>query len=131
MPLVGSANVQEVPLGDDLKEWRHTKKPMPALLPPEVAEKHLGHTSTALQDSILLHQTQISLHKAFITSPVNAKAIGFVSNPPGVCSLKAFAEGALVLKPYGTLCQAKDQEKAKFLVGNFVISPPKIVSAFD
>lgn len=122
-----------VALGDDLKDWRKTKKQMSLLLDSDIAEKHLAYKNPCIQEAITMHQTQLQLHKAFMASPVNSKAVGFVAHPAGVCSLQHFAAGALVLKPYGNLYPLKDQEKdkVKILVGNFGISPPKMISEFD
>ena len=130
---MGQPEIVEVQLGDELKDWRKSKKAIPSLLASDIAEKHLVYKHPMVQDSISLHQAQIQLHKAYTTSPLNAKAIGFVANPMGACALQAFAVGALVLKPYGSLYPVKDQEKAKVkvLIGNFGVAAPKITPEFD
>ena len=88
VPLVGAADTLVVPLGDQLKDWRKSKKTMQILLADDIAEKRLVYKHPGIQESIQLHSTQVQLRKAFMTGPVNAKAIGFVANPVGVCALQ-------------------------------------------
>ena len=122
-----------IELGDDLKNWRKSKKTAPSLLAADIAEKHLVYKHALVQDAISLHQAQIQVHKAYMTNPVNSKAVGFVANPTGVCALQHFAVGALVLKPYGSLYPVKDKEKEKpkLMIGSFGMNPPKMVTEFE
>ena len=122
-----------VDLGDDLKDWKKSKKTMATLLPIDIAEKHLAYKHPAVKEGISLHQAQIQLHKAYMTSPLSSHAVGFVANPMGACALKDFAPGELVLKAYGSLHPVKDKEKEKVKVffGDFGIAAPKMLSEFD
>ena len=129
VPLVGAADTLVVPLGDQLKDWRKSKKTMQILLADDIAEKQLVYKHPGIQESIQLHSTQVQLHKAFMTGPVNAKAIGFVANPVGVCVLQHFVAGSLVLKPCGPLFLVKDQDKD--MVGKFGVDAPKMISEFN
>ena len=106
---------------------------MQILLAADIAEKQLVYKHPGIQESIQLHSTQVQLHKAFMTGPVNAKAIGFVANQVGVCALQHFTAGSLVLKPYGSLFLVKDQDKdkVKVMVGKFGVNAPKMISEFD
>ena len=72
MPLVGAAVHLLVPLGEDLKEWRKTKKHMPVLLSTDIAEKHLLYKHPGIQEAISMHQAQLQLRKAFSTPLVSA-----------------------------------------------------------
>ena len=133
VPLVGAADTLVVPLRDDLKDWRKSKKTMQILLAADIAEKQLVYKHPDIQESIQLHSTQVQFHKAFMTGPVNAKASGFVANPVGICALQHFAAGSLVLKPCGFLFPVKDQDKdkVKVMVGKFGVNAPKMISEFD
>ena len=122
-----------VELGDELRDWRKSKKSMSTLLATDIAEKHLAYKRPVVTEAISLYQAQIQLRKAYVTNPVTSKAVGFVANPIGVCALQHFAAGALVLKPYGSLhsVKEKDKENMKVFFGSFGVAAPKMLSEID